>query len=243
MKYVGALVGTMSGSMGGATASRNRGGQYLRQRVVPTNPNSTRQMAIRSYMQTAVSYWQTLDETSRLSWKTYAQNTPRTDSLGNTVVLTGQQAFIAAFVARAVAGIATPDAAPTIFDQGISAISVSSTIDGDPNTIGLAAGNLSTNINFMVEPINIGAGDAIIYLGRPVAPTINYYRGPYQFSDTIALNALTTVTAWSSTVASQLADTPLVAGQRRPLRIVTAWDDGRVGLAYETIATVADDGP
>ena len=35
------IVGPLSGSFGGLTASHNRGGQYLRQRSTPTNPNST----------------------------------------------------------------------------------------------------------------------------------------------------------------------------------------------------------
>ena len=50
MKFKGMIGSMFSGSSGGVTASHNRGGYYLRQRVVPSDPASTLQLKVRSAM-------------------------------------------------------------------------------------------------------------------------------------------------------------------------------------------------
>jgi hypothetical protein len=44
-------------------------------------------------MGTISSAWRTLTDAQRLGWKTLGENMTRTDSLGQTYTLTGQQAF------------------------------------------------------------------------------------------------------------------------------------------------------
>lgn len=240
MKVVGALLGTMSGSMGGLTASRNRGGQYFRQRVVPTNPASTRQNAVRAYLASAVAAWtNTLTAAQRTAWATYAANTPRTDSLGNEIVLTGQQAYIGAYVPRMQAGAAVPTAAPTVFNRGEPVASITTSLGGAPNLIGLDLGNTSDVLALMDAASD--DGDILIFLGPPISEAVNFYKGPYQLADVVPIAAAATTVNWSTDVTTLSDDVALVAGQSRPIRIIIAYDDGRTSESFALVCPVIAD--
>lgn len=143
MKFVGALIGTASGSMGGATASHNRGGQYMRQRVVPTNPATTRQTMVRAYLGAANGAYGMLTAPQKAAWETFAQNMPRTDSLGNTIVLTGQQMYCGMYVPAMLAGMDTDIGGPTVFNNGVSPVSFASLNQSLPGVFGVDGVNMS----------------------------------------------------------------------------------------------------
>lgn len=95
MKYVpSALIGRLSRSAGSTTAGHNRFGAYLRNRVIPTNPNTTKQSDVRSNLGTLSSGWRALTEAKRLAWTALGASMTRTDSLGETYTLTGQQCYV-----------------------------------------------------------------------------------------------------------------------------------------------------
>jgi len=238
----GALLGTMSGSMGGATASRNRGGQYFRQRVVPTNPNSTRQQAVRAIFAGLVSAWcNTITSAQRAAWTTYANNVPVTNALGDAVTLTGQQFYIGANTARVQAGLTRADAAPTIFDRGESVISLEDS-SANPNTIDIIGDSVDLITTYSAPTSD--DGDLLLFIGEPVNPTINYFKGPYQLAGQQAVAASTTIDGFGGLTASTLTiTTPLVAGQLRPVRVVALYDDGRYTSGYEAICSIIDSTP
>ena len=70
MKVTWIHVTAVGGSIGGATAARAKGGvDYLRARVTPTNPNTTRQQVVRTSLGLLSSAWRnTLSAAERLSW-------------------------------------------------------------------------------------------------------------------------------------------------------------------------------
>ena len=77
MLFQGPLISAASGSLGGLTASHNAGGNYLRARVVPTDPQSPRQVSLRQIVGTLSNRWvNTLSQLQRDAWETYAQNVP-----------------------------------------------------------------------------------------------------------------------------------------------------------------------
>lgn len=88
------ILGPMSGSMGGITAARNKGGQYLRFRTKPTNPNSVRQQAVRAILGTLSSAWSSsLSDEDRALWAAYGQANPVQDALGQSITLSGMAWF------------------------------------------------------------------------------------------------------------------------------------------------------
>lgn len=107
------MMGDMSGSMGGCTWSRNKGGLYVRLRSVPTNPNTVKQTAARSILGTLSSAWGSLTAAQRTQWNDWASVNPVVDSLGQSIVLSGQQAFVGLNARLLGAGavlVATPPA-------------------------------------------------------------------------------------------------------------------------------------
>lgn len=83
-----------SGSLAGQTSSRNRFGQYRRTRAVPVNVNSSAQQATRSNLSSQAIAWRSLSDVQREAWTSYAADHPRTNSLGQTITLTGFQMFV-----------------------------------------------------------------------------------------------------------------------------------------------------
>lgn len=105
------LFTNVSGSIGGVTGSRNKGGQYLRGRTTPTNPNSTAQQLVRSAFSDATSAWSALLAVNRGAWNDYAALQSWTNALGDPIQLSGQQAYIGAYSASMSAGL-TPSVTP-----------------------------------------------------------------------------------------------------------------------------------
>lgn len=108
MKYVpSALVGQLSRSLGSTTASRNRFGSYLRNRVTPVNPSTPRQTIVRNRLQTLTELWRLLLADQRNAWTAFGEDIVRQDSLGQTYNLTGLQAYTSVNLNRAAMGLAT----------------------------------------------------------------------------------------------------------------------------------------
>lgn len=89
-----ALLGRLSRSAGSTTFAHNRFGAYLRNRVIPTNPVSSAQTAVRVDFGNLAEAWRELTQTQRDSWVAFGENFARTDSLGQTYNLTGLQAYV-----------------------------------------------------------------------------------------------------------------------------------------------------
>lgn len=89
------ILGSLRGSIGDNTFSHNRGGDYVRRRVSPVNPNTTRQQTMRAFLSTLAGFWSTiLTAPQREAWNTWADNQSRTGPLGNTINLTGINAYV-----------------------------------------------------------------------------------------------------------------------------------------------------
>jgi hypothetical protein len=111
MKFLGE---PRSGSFAGQTSSRNRFGQYVRNRATPVNPNSTFQAAVRSRLGTNASAWRAITDVQRAGWLSLGASISRTDSLGQVYTLTGFQAYCEVNNNNAAVGNATVSAAPAL---------------------------------------------------------------------------------------------------------------------------------
>lgn len=108
------LVPPQSGSIAGQTASRNRFGQYVRTRAIPVNPNTTAQGVVRARLALNSSAWRALTGAQRAGWSDLALSMVRTDSLGQSINLTGQQAYVSVNNERLAAGDAVVSDAPAL---------------------------------------------------------------------------------------------------------------------------------
>lgn len=103
-----------SGSLAGTTASRNRFGQYERSRAIPVNPNTAAQGLVRARLAANSAAWRALTANQRAGWKDLGLMLVRTDSLGQSYSLQGNQAYASVNNNRVACGVATTADAPAI---------------------------------------------------------------------------------------------------------------------------------
>ena len=89
----GGGVANIRGSIGGTTFSRNTNGAIARNRTKPVNNNTFLQQTARALFGAVAAAWRGLTEPQRQSFFDQAPAYPQTDSLGQTVILSGQQLF------------------------------------------------------------------------------------------------------------------------------------------------------
>jgi len=173
MLYKSALTTQASGSLGGITASHNRGGQYLRARTVPTDPQSPGQIVVREAFANMAELWKALTPAARDRWDTYASNTPVKNRVGADITLTGRAHFMRANVPRVAAGIPAVALGPTVSGiPSVSPISLSVTAAG-----GVGAANLAFETSD--DWVNSLAAHMMVYCGRPKNETVFFFKGPY----------------------------------------------------------------
>lgn len=105
-----------SGSIGNTTFSRNRNGQYIRQRSTPTQPRTTAQINQRARLTTAAAAWRGLTDAQRAGWTAFGNSFTVVNSLGQSNHLTGLQAYTKVNTVNALNGasqVSTPPALPT----------------------------------------------------------------------------------------------------------------------------------
>ena len=137
----------VSGSTGAHTYSRNRAGAYTRRRTKPVNPNSTLQQYVRSQFASAINAWtDVLTPLQREAWNTYAAGVPWLNKIGQSMRLTGQNAFVRFYTWNAIWLNAAPASlvAPETFDIGAIAPDIATPGSG---TYDLSAGTLTLTLN------------------------------------------------------------------------------------------------
>lgn len=109
----GVGVAGASGSFGGVTASRNKGGAYFRRKGNPTNPRSTGQQTQRAQLANVTAAWKGLTAIQQQAWKSASESGQftKTDRLGKSRPLSASQLYTSlnlTLLASALAPINTP---------------------------------------------------------------------------------------------------------------------------------------
>ena len=82
------------GSVNGTVYSRGIGGLYMKNRVSPLNPQSSKQSAVRSQLSSLAAAWRSLTDSQRNAWKGQVDNYPATNRLGETYTPSGYQLYM-----------------------------------------------------------------------------------------------------------------------------------------------------
>lgn len=222
------ILGQISGSIAGDTFSHNKSGQYIRQRTIPTNPNSVWQQFYRGTFAGAVSRWKGLAPAVREAWAVYAANTPTTNRLGATIYLDALNWYVAVNVLRVPAGIGYLDAAPVIF--GLSGIT--------PPTIAISEATQICTVTFDNSDEWAVADDGflVVQQGLPQSGSINYFRGPYRPQQFILGNTAVPPTSPDATGSLQWQ---VVEDQMAFYRFRACSADGRITPAVQANVVVA----
>jgi len=101
-----------SGSIADRVHSHGRAGQYTRNRRAPVQPvGSGRRATVRTRFGSASAAWRALTNAQRQSWESFTLDHPITDSLGQSIILTGHQIFVRVHASAANVEIEAPTAA------------------------------------------------------------------------------------------------------------------------------------
>lgn len=89
----GAIVVDGRGKLGGHVLAKNRGGNYMRTKTTPTNPQTVFQSTIRAMFALIASGWSALTEDARKSWNDKAPQFARTNIFGDLKNPTGKALY------------------------------------------------------------------------------------------------------------------------------------------------------
>jgi hypothetical protein len=240
MLFRGLMVSSLSGSVDGLVASHNRGGPYFRELVVPVNPNTTRQQDVRTAMATAYADWAGLTADQRQNWQNFADTQLRTNRIGDRRHNSGWDEYtrwaVPRLQANATLGFSfgTGAAYPQFPEAKLSR----------PPTATLESGNTVFRLHFDNADFWVNDQDnaLLLYLCstrvspgvraiRPIKPTINFFRGPYELAAAIAGDP-------DAPIADHLDYTiavTLTAGQRMFWRVRLTTDDSGMSQPYEGV--------
>jgi hypothetical protein len=84
----------IEGSVGSTTFSRNAGGNYIKNKEIPTNPDTIRQNTMRNFLTIAAQLWRGLTQLQRDQWNAATINFPYTSIVGEIKYLSGETLFV-----------------------------------------------------------------------------------------------------------------------------------------------------
>lgn len=179
MKFKSQLVTQASGSIGGFTASHNRGGLYLRARSIPVNSNTSFQQTVRNLMSQLTSRWvNTLTQAQRDAWSVYADQVLITDALGEPRKLPPLAMYCRSNIARGQAGLGIVDDGPTVYTlPTLTPLTLAVDATADEADVGYDNGD---------DWATADGGGLIIAISRPQNVSIGYFNGPYRFAGLVA---------------------------------------------------------
>lgn len=215
------------GSHGGATFSRNKGGAFVRTRIVPTHPATANQGMSKVAMVMLSKYWSsTLTPSQRAAWNTYAATNPTVNRVGATTLLSGHQMFIKL------------NGSPSRFGDTILASPPTSNAVGSVASIGIVAvsgspGSLHVTIH---ESGATGTDFAIVLCSPPLSPGKFYVSSQLrQIGHVVTLGSSVPLT---SPYNAQFGDTPTSAGQQIILRVAIINTANYIVSAYQQASSL-----
>jgi hypothetical protein len=224
----GGGVAAVSGSVGGTTFSRNRGGPYIRVRAVPINPNTTYQAAVRALVAELTSRWlNTLTADQRAAWDTYAENVELPNPLGQNRNVGGLGMYVRSNVGRLQASQTSfprVDDAPTVFNLGdFSAVDLGNASE--------AAQTASLVFDNSDDWANEDEAGMLVYGSRAMNGSINYFKGPYRYCHKIEGDSVTP----PSSPATVNWPFPFLQGHKLYAAVRVTRADGRLSSQFRDV--------
>lgn len=205
-----------SGKQGGIVWSHNASGPYVRNRAIPTNPNTTRQVEVRNAVRALAILWNnTLTQAQRDAWDVYAANVSWLNRLGQTITLNGLNHFIRTNTQLVALNFGRVDAAPTIFNIAAAEL-----------VLGCTASEATQQLSITFDDTEPWATEPgsfqHFFMGRPQNGARKFFGGPYRY--------VTSVAGVTPAVSPKLATSPwpFAEGQRIWLRTRIMRADGRL---------------
>ena len=225
------LINQASGSIGGVTGARNRGGNYLRKRVKPNNPKTDAQYSARLALAGAASGWRALTDGQRLAWAGYADSLAGQNSVGEEAKPSGFQCFVATNSLRKRLGLSNITTAPVT--PGRATFTPPTAVEYDTG-----AQDVTLDITLTDSWAATAGGVLYVQFGKAVSQGVTYYSSPFQ----IVAQQVRGASAPSDPLVLASVEAPygdLDAGANVRVRIGTMDSTGRLSTPWEGTLTIA----
>lgn len=90
---LGDMITDMSGSTGGTTYAKNKGGHYRKNKSMPINANTSYQQGVRAAFGAGSQAWRALSDVERAAWAAAAPSYPYLDRFGESRIPSGFQLY------------------------------------------------------------------------------------------------------------------------------------------------------
>jgi hypothetical protein len=173
VKFGGGIT-QISGNIAGNVYARNRYGNYVRPRTIPTNPRTAYQTAVREAIAMLSERWSsTLTAAQRTAWNLYASSVVVLNRLGESMYLSGYNHYIRSNVILSQIAATLVDAGPTIFEIP----------EQDPS-FAISASEATQQISVTFDNTKAWANEDDAYLvkyqGSPQNAQRNFFNGPWR---------------------------------------------------------------
>jgi hypothetical protein len=230
----GSTISNISGSIGGTTYSRNRGGAYARNRTIPVQPNSAYQVAAKALFQSASGNWtSTLTASQRTAWEAYAASVPYTNKLGEKKYYTGQQRYVQTVMAGVNAGLTMVSfaTAPSSTTEATNVAWPSTAFSQ-----GGATADSTIKVAAITAPADVTVGDLLLmYIGKPISQARRYNSGPWRYA---GKSVYATGGSYPTVTLTDPYASTDAAGKSVPVMLRVLKADGRLSVALHSIVTL-----
>jgi hypothetical protein len=220
-----ALVSDMRNKLNGSVLSKNRYGNYMRNKTTPVNPQTTFQQNARAVLSSLSQAWAGLTEVQRNGWKALALTLPFTDIFGDPKTLTGNSLYVGLNAnLLKVGGTAIPNAPLKVAVAAVQITEVTATS---------AAGTMGS-LTVTFGPGTIPAGfKAAVFATPAINPGVSFVKNQFRFLTSLA--AADTSPA-NITAAWNLRFGAVAPGQKIFIRIgLVSLTSGQQGIPSEGI--------
>lgn len=196
-----------SGSTGATTFSHNKGGPYVRRKVIPVNPDTPAQTAVRNEFGSLSQQWRTLSETHRKGWNGAVGEFKKTNSLGAKITLSGLNLFKSLNQNLFDAGQPTITSAPApVGTTNLNTLDLTVTTGPDSILLGFTATPTAADMY------------TLVYASPQVSPGINFIKNKL-----VIIKVLPPATATAANVATEYVNRfgALISGQKLFIGVVT----------------------
>jgi len=223
----GAIISEIRNKIAATVYSKNGSGAIIRNRVTPINRRTSLQTNQRQLLASLASAWRGLTQLERDGWNAASPNFPQTDSLGQTVTLTGEQLYIRSNANLVQIGQAQITAAPPPTSFAILAMGAT-----------VLTGGAFTQA-FSPDPVPAGFS-LVMKATRPLSPGKNFLgQSEFRFIQVEAAAAVSPADL-DAAYEAIFGDKASSVGQKVGIEAYLVEDSsGLAGIAVSTTAIIA----
>lgn len=227
IKY-SALVSDVRNKLNGSVMSKNRYGNYIRNKTTPVNPQTTAQQNARAQLASNSQAWAGLSQAQRQAWSSLAAELPFTDIFGDSKILAGNALFnklngnLNKIGELAISDAPAKVAVPAVFTTAVSAVQTAGAI---------------TTLDVTINPATVPAGFEVgVYATPGVSPGKSFVKNQFRFlgaAPAPAAGVIDLEPLWNSRYGT------VTAGQRIFIRLsLISTNSGQQGIPAEIVGTI-----